>query len=179
MGKKDLIQRMGSNVGSFILGAALAIGINYVTQGQPVPQQIASQTKQMGYWDHNISNWIPPETATYKVHRRYDGRLSMGYVGIDTNRDGDYDLLVKFQHKTPPEENPNFWTPSTIGLYERSGCGNEKLSIEGFPAYNVVGRMVKRHTAERGISNEQFKKEAQMFFKENGLDFRVLGKEIF
>ncbi|MBI5398871.1 hypothetical protein HZB03_05395, partial [Candidatus Woesearchaeota archaeon] len=53
------------------------------------------------------------------------------------------------------------------------------LRIEGFPAYAVIGRLVTRYTAERGISNEQFKKEAQRFFEESGLDARVLQNELF
>lgn len=179
MEKKNLIQKIGTNIGSFLLGVALASGINYVTKDSI--QQRTEQVESVGYWNHNISNWIPPETAIYMVHREDDGRLNHGYLEVDKNADGEYDQIVKFRHRTPSKENPKFETPSTIELYERVTVGTRELplKIEGFPAYDVIGKLVSKYTAERGISNEQFKSEAQRFFEENGLDARVLDPEIF
>ena len=180
MEKKNLIQRIGTNIGSFLLGVALASGINYVAKEQPVSQP-TEQVQHIGYWDYNMSNWIPPEAAVYRVHREYDGRLNHGYVEVDKNGDGEYDQIVKFWHKTPLKENPKAEMPSTIELYERVTIGTRELllGIEGFPAYNVIGRLVKKYTAERGISNEEYKNKSQRFFKENGLDARVLQNEFF
>ncbi len=181
MEKKNLVQRIGTNIGSFLLGVALASGINYVTKDQPVSQP-TEQVQSVGYWDQKASNWIPPEIALYKVHRDpVDSHLNHGYVEVDKNGDGEYDQLVKFWHKTPRQENPKAEMPSTIELYERVTVGTRglPLGIEGFPAYDVRGRLVRRYTAERGISNEEYKKEAQRFFEENGLDARVLQNEVF
>ncbi|MBI5398930.1 hypothetical protein HZB03_05690, partial [Candidatus Woesearchaeota archaeon] len=124
MEKKNLIQIIGTNVRSFLLGAALASGITYIAKDQlakdqPLPR-LTEQVQSVGYWDHKTSNWIPPETAIYRVHRDpVDSHLNYGYVEVDKKCDGESDQIVKFQHKTPPKENPNFFTPSTIELYER------------------------------------------------------------
>jgi len=179
MNRREAIKHIVSGGIGLGTGATLATAINQMIDNQSVQQPANLQQERVGYWDHNIKNWIPPEAGIYRVHREYDGRLNMGYVEVDKGGDGKYDYIVKFWHKTPHEKNPTFYTPSFIELYERCSCGTQELSIRGFPAYHVIGRLVERHTCERGISDEQFKEEAQRFFEKNGLDSRVLDHEKF
>lgn len=148
MEKKNLIQRIGTNVGSFILGAALATGITYTATHQPATPQ---ETRVERHYENPFFAGVY-DRITNQVYRN---RLSE--IKVDREGDGKTDEVLIFFRRRPDV----VLSANGIGIYEGNWAsdliGNRREYIplpDELPTSEDYRNVAKKVLEDKGYPSE-------------------------